>query len=194
METNIQRLQRQQMILKFLGYYTGACDGIWSEKTIAAKRAFEVSGKFSPAYPNHGMPFDFTSKLPSGIMLDYTKPKSGLLTHVDIPTGYYEKLAAELVKVDQVFDPTQNIKAAYDPLMADTVRSQTVEPRRQKVEPVEVIKTAEAVVTENVEQPPEQNKDAGATDNSQVKTAEQLNANRDQNRHHKHPNQNHRPR
>lgn len=194
METNIQRLQRQQMILKFLGYYTGACDGIWSEKTIAAKREFEVSGKFSPAYPNHGLPFDFTSKLPSGIMLDYTKPRSGLLMHVDAPTGYYEKLAAELVKVDHVFDPTQNVKAAYDPLMADTVRSQTVEPRKPKVDTVEVIPPVEKVVEEKVEQPPQQTGSSEVTDNSQLKTAEQLNPNRDQNRHNKHQHQQNRPR
>ena len=124
MEIKRECLQRQQMILKFLGYYQGACDGIWSEKTIAAKRDFEVSGKFHPAYPNNGMPFDPTSKLPSGIMLDFSRPRTGLLIHVDIPQEYYSQLASELVTVDEKvvnFDPNESTAPSYDPLLTQTV-------------------------------------------------------------------------
>lgn len=124
MEIKRECLQRQQMILKFLGYYQGACDGIWSEKTIAAKRDFEVSGKFHPAYPNNGMPFDPASKLPSGIMLDFSRPRTGLLIHVDIPQEYYNQLASELVTVDEKvvnFDPNESTAPSYDPLLTQTV-------------------------------------------------------------------------
>ncbi len=124
MEIKRECLQRQQMILKFLGYYQGACDGIWSEKTIAAKRDFEVSGKFHPAYPNNGMPFDPFSKLPSGIMLDFSKPRSGMLIHVDIEKQYYSQLASELVTVDEKvlnFDPNESSVPSYDPLLTQTV-------------------------------------------------------------------------
>jgi len=124
MEIKKECLQRQQMILKFLGYYQGACDGIWSEKTIAAKRDFEVSGKFHPAYPNNGMPFDPFSKLPSGIMLDFSKPRSGMLIHVDISKEYYAQLEAELVAIDEKanhFDPNEKQVPTYDPLLNQTV-------------------------------------------------------------------------
>lgn len=129
-------LQRQQMILKFLGYYTGKCDGIWSEKTIAAKRDFELSGKFHPAYPNNGMPFDPSSKLPSGIMLDFTKPRSGMLTHVDAPADYFEKLAIELVEVQETVDPNAIHAPIYDPLMNQSMNHSNVDRPVAKAEPV----------------------------------------------------------
>jgi hypothetical protein len=115
-------LQRQQMILKFLGYYQGKCDGIWSAMTIEAKRNFENSGKFHPAYPNNGMPFDPTSKFPSGIMLDFSKPRTGLLIHVDIPEEYYQKFATELVEYDETVDLNESKIPTYDPLLNQTMQ------------------------------------------------------------------------
>lgn len=148
METNVRRLQRQQMVLKFLGYYSGKCDGIWSAKTIAAKRDFELSGKFGPAYPNNGAPFDFTSKLPKGLTLDWNAPRAGLIHHIDIPDGYYDQFKNELVTVTETFDPQAIHAPVYDPLMNETISMQDapkVEREQQVIKPTEVA-TVESVL------------------------------------------------
>lgn len=66
---NKRLIQNQQMVLKALGFYTGKCDGIWSARTIEAKKDFESTPKFKPAYPNNGMPFELGAqdKLPAGL-------------------------------------------------------------------------------------------------------------------------------
>jgi hypothetical protein len=73
LESNKHALARQQMVLTALGYYSGKLDGIWSAKCIEAKREFECSGKFSPALPNRGLPFDPSKPLPTGLFIDMTE-------------------------------------------------------------------------------------------------------------------------
>lgn len=62
-----EELKYQQAVLKHLGFYKGTVDGIWSEKTIAAKQQFEFKREFSPAIPNNGLPFGLSDRLPKGI-------------------------------------------------------------------------------------------------------------------------------
>lgn len=62
-----EELKYQQAVLKHLGFYKGSVDGIWSEKTIAAKQQFEFKREFSPAIPNNGLPFGLSDRLPKGI-------------------------------------------------------------------------------------------------------------------------------
>ena len=70
LETNPKVLQRQQVILAFLGYYEGKLDGIWGKDSINAKKDFEVSGKFAPGLPNRGLPFVNTDSMPKGVFSD----------------------------------------------------------------------------------------------------------------------------
>lgn len=70
LETNPKVLQRQQVILAFLGYYKGKLDGIWGKESINAKKDFEVSGKFAPGLPNRGLPFVNTDSMPKGVFAD----------------------------------------------------------------------------------------------------------------------------
>ncbi len=65
-QTSQDQLKRQQLILKQLGFYRGAVDGIWGPATIAAKKAMERSG-FAPGIPNGGLPFSVSAKLPKGL-------------------------------------------------------------------------------------------------------------------------------
>lgn len=96
-------LQRQQILLKFLGYYHGKCDGIWGPATIAAKRKFELSGKFNPGYPNNGQPFPVDGPFPSGIIRDPLK--RGFITHVDITPEFIKANISELVSHNETVDP-----------------------------------------------------------------------------------------
>lgn len=191
METNVKRLQRQQMVLKFLGYYSGKCDGIWSAKTIAAKREFETSGKFAPAYPNNGAPFDFTSKLPQGLTLDWNAPRSGLIHHLDIPDGYYDQFKNELVFVEQTFDPSAIKAPVYDPLMNDTLNMQaTPKPEAKVVASAQVtqVETTEVITAESKEKEVSQE----GTDGGQPKV--DGNTPNQQRQHQNHNKHNNRPR
>lgn len=102
--TDSRILQRQQIVLKHLGYYHGKCDGIWGPSTTAAKRAFELSGNYNPGYPNNGMPFNHEGPFPKGIMRDYKN--KALITHVDLTDDFIEKCKSELVKHDIKFNPS----------------------------------------------------------------------------------------
>lgn len=101
--TDKRILQRQQMVLKHLGYYHGKCDGIWGPDTIAAKRAFELSGNFNPGYPNNGLPFNQEGPYPIGIMRDYRN--RALITHTDMTEEYLTNHKDDLVKAHAPVDP-----------------------------------------------------------------------------------------
>lgn len=60
--------QQIQVIMTFLGYYDGKCDGIWGPKCIAAKRKWEYEDAFEPAVPTNGNPFTGRDRLPKGLM------------------------------------------------------------------------------------------------------------------------------
>lgn len=78
-----EELKYQQAVLKHLGFYKGAVDGIWSEKTIAAKQQFEFKREFSPAIPNNGLPFGLSDRLPKGIYFKRVG-NSMCLHHADV--------------------------------------------------------------------------------------------------------------
>lgn len=122
MDTHQRVLQRQQMVLKHLGYYRGRCDGIWSRKTITAKRDFELSGKFNPGYPNNGMPFNCDGPFPSGIIRDPLNKH--LIIHVDMDREFIARLEGELVTCTDRFDPEPQADRHADSV--DKTEPQTV--------------------------------------------------------------------
>lgn len=79
MRTTYQRsenqLKRQQEILKALGFYNGAIDGIWGPKSIAAMKTFEAKPEFKPAVPNHGLPLGDQGPYPAGITRDFSQSR-----------------------------------------------------------------------------------------------------------------------
>lgn len=84
------------MLLHVLGYYRGKCDGIWSELSIKAKRAFERDPKFKPGLPNNGMPFEISvrAKFPVGIYVDV---RTGNLAHEKLTSEKISELSSQLV-------------------------------------------------------------------------------------------------
>lgn len=60
--------QQIQVIMTFLGFYDGACDGVWGPKCIAAKRKWEFDDSFEPAVPSNGLPFTGKDRLPKGLI------------------------------------------------------------------------------------------------------------------------------
>lgn len=106
MQTSKEQLERQQLIMKHLGFYNGKLDGVWSRTSIKAKRDWEFSAKFKPAYPNRGLPLNPLQKLPSGVMID---PKNrNLLTHIALTP---ERIAE--LKGDKVM-PVENLSIERD--------------------------------------------------------------------------------
>ncbi len=95
MQINPEQLARQQLIMKHLGFYNGKIDGVWSRTSIKAKREWEYSSAFKPAYPNRGLPLNPIQKLPRGVMLD---PRNrSLLTHIDLTEDRIAELKGEKV-------------------------------------------------------------------------------------------------
>ena len=60
--------QQIQIIMTYLGFYDGACDGVWGPKCIAAKRKWEFDDSFEPAVPSNGLPFTGRDRLPKGLI------------------------------------------------------------------------------------------------------------------------------
>jgi hypothetical protein len=67
MQVTTEELKYQQAVLQHLNFYKGRIDGIWSERTINAKKKFEFDRSFSPALPNNGLPFGLNDRLPKGL-------------------------------------------------------------------------------------------------------------------------------
>lgn len=100
-----ENLERQQLLLKALGFYNGVVNGVWGPDSIEAKKAFEASLQFRPAIPNNGMPFSDTGSLPSGV---YRIGSSGLLHHPaldELLKKQHEEAAAEALKVETPTSP-----------------------------------------------------------------------------------------
>lgn len=70
MQYDEMELRAQQLVLAFLGFYNGAIDGIWSDATIRAMKAFECEDSFLPAVPTFGLPFRLNCRLPKGMYWD----------------------------------------------------------------------------------------------------------------------------
>lgn len=145
-------LQHQQIVLKFLGYYDGRCDGIWGPDSVAAMRRFELSGKFNPGCPKNGQPINNYRKLPAGLYV-YDR-RNNYISHVDMPDGYIKKLLAEFVVYNEKCDPLtcsegNSNSAVYDPLLSATIASNepTVEPTvepKEEAQPEKSTQTASA--------------------------------------------------
>lgn len=135
MDTHQRVLQRQQMVLKHLGYYRGRCDGIWSRKTITAKRDLELSGKFNPGYPNNGMPFNCEGPFPEGIIRDPLNKH--LIIHVNMEREFIARLEGELVTCTDRFDPEPQVDKLANSV--DKPEPQTVAeaPQAESVEPTD---------------------------------------------------------
>lgn len=81
MQTGKAQIERQQLILYVKGFYHGKIDGIWSTKTIEAKKKWEATGRgFTPGLPNNGLPFDNRGPYPKGVTLG----SDGLLTCLEV--------------------------------------------------------------------------------------------------------------
>lgn len=89
MQYTKDKLKAQQMVMFHLGFYKGVIDGIWSDSSIAAKKAFEAHPSFVPSNPNGGLPFGERDRLPRGMVY-----REGLVCHVDLT----EERIAEIEK------------------------------------------------------------------------------------------------
>ena len=67
--------------MQLRGFYNGKIDGIWSDKTIAAKKKWENDRSFAPALPNNGLPFGDRGPYPKGVWIE---PKTKLLSCVEV--------------------------------------------------------------------------------------------------------------
>ncbi len=92
-QSHIKQLLQQQCILKGLGFYTGALDGIWGPKSIAAMRQWESTPSFKPAIPNDGMPLSDREPLPTLVTKKRISGSTAMLLHH--PSIYEEPIAEE---------------------------------------------------------------------------------------------------
>lgn len=97
MQIKKEQLERQQEILKLLGFYQGKVDGIWGPRSIDAKKKFEASNSFAPGIPKNGMPFADFGPYPANITIDHA---TNMLQH---PRLSEQK---EEVKVEVKPEPT----------------------------------------------------------------------------------------
>lgn len=134
-ERNTKALARQQMVLAALGFYSGKFDGVWSKKTIEAKVDYECSGKFSPALPNRGLPFDTAKPLPVGLYVDASIRDFSAISCADFESkrkdleSQLQLMGEALEKDDQPIGPVGVIN-----VMSEEDLNVHVKPE-QKVEP-----------------------------------------------------------
>lgn len=122
MQVKNDELRAQQLVLAFLGFYKGAIDGIWSDASISAMRAFECAESFPPAVPSNGLPFPYGSRLPKGMFWQGRQVN-------------HTKMTAE---------KAAEILAARTKKVVETPKQEEVEAKVETVAPV-----AEPVVTES---------------------------------------------
>lgn len=104
MQTGKVELMAQQVILAFLGFYNGAIDGIWSDASIRAKRAFECDDSYTRGIPSNGLPFTLHDKLPKDLYWD-----KKLLNHRNLtPEKMQEIIKSREKKPTPPPAPTQN--------------------------------------------------------------------------------------
>lgn len=85
--------QQIQVIMTFLGWYDGVCDGVWGPKCIAAKRQWEFDDSFEPAVPSNGLPFTGRDRLPKG--LTYMRGKNLEIVCMKMSAEEKEKILAD---------------------------------------------------------------------------------------------------
>lgn len=104
MQTGKVELMAQQVILAFLGFYNGAIDGIWSDASIRAKRAYECDDSYVRGIPSNGLPFTLNDKLPKDL---YWEKK--LLNHRNLTPEKIQELIKSRTKTPATVPaPTQN--------------------------------------------------------------------------------------
>lgn len=138
-----EELKYQQAVLKHLGFYKGAVDGIWSEKTIAAKQQFEFKREFSPAIPNNGLPFGLSDRLPKGIYFKRIG-NTMCLHHSDIDDSAMANLLGKTQGSVAVREP---VVSNDGPVIEAPVESAVAEP----------VEEAKPQVQQNTQQRPQQN-------------------------------------
>lgn len=103
MQTGKVELMAQQVILAFLGFYNGAIDGIWSDASIRAKRAFECDDAYTRGIPSNGLPFTLHDKLPKDLYWD-----KKLLNHRNLTPEKMQEIIKSREKKPTPPAPTQN--------------------------------------------------------------------------------------
>ena len=142
MQYSKAEMMAQQLVLAFLGFYSGAIDGIWSTATIKAMQAFECDDKFLPAVPTTGYPFANRSRLPKGMYWD-----KNLVAHVKLTP----EMAADLLAKRAPYTPPAPVSA---PVVEAVVETVVEEPVVETPAPVETL--VEAPKTQA--QPQQQNR------------------------------------
>lgn len=106
MQIKKHELQRQQMIMAFLGFYKHKCDGIWGPEAIEAKRLWERDSSYIPALPSNGLPFGDRDPLPKNVIYDRV---SRLITHVNLTDEQIaEYVAAASVTSNKPSEPKED--------------------------------------------------------------------------------------
>ena len=84
MQFETKQLERQQLLLASLKFYSGKIDGLWGPLSIAAKKKYESDTRFLPGIPNNGMPFGSRPPYPAGVSCE---PVTGLLLYDGLDTS-----------------------------------------------------------------------------------------------------------
>ena len=131
-------IKSQQSVMKALGYYDGAVDGIWGPKSLAAKRKWESSGQFAPAVPSHGMPFEEKHGLPSGVK----RTEDGTVTCPNAQPVAADEVVVDPPVVAPVVDPVvENVEASIvvDAQVVSAVTPDTAAAAAAVVDPAAVV-------------------------------------------------------
>lgn len=166
MQIKTEQLLRQQMILRFLGYYKGKLDGIWAGMTIEAKKAFERDKKFAPAFPNNGLPFADKDTYPKGIGYDRA---TRLLTCV----GLSETVIAEYTALQAESNRQYAAVAAKTTSVAEVTP-----PVETPTPPAESVETVTPEQRESVEAVPKQTTTTNAPQHTNKQTNQHHNYNK----------------
>ena len=119
-----QQLATMQAVMRVLGYYDGAVDGVWGPKCVTAIRSWECDDSFDPALPTRGYPITYPSRLPKGLTW---QPGAG--TKIMF-SGLPAEQAAKVKELLEAYTPitSSDIDAALDPAPAAKVEAAKVEP------------------------------------------------------------------
>jgi hypothetical protein len=138
MQISKEKLIAQQLVLFHLGFYRGLIDGIWSSASIEAKKEFEASMLFLPAFPNGGLPFGERDKLPKGMSY-----QNGMIIHKDLSAEKaLEIMNARKVEPKSELTPVKSEVPTVDDIVPDTSPSETsnVEPEQRSDSTVKIHK------------------------------------------------------
>ena len=104
MQHEKKQLMKQQELMKSMGFYYGAVDGIWGPKSIEAKKRFESDATFTPGIPNNGLPFGSRPPYPRGV----TVQAGGLLHHMVMDKPVVAEIVVPEHAPETKFETTQS--------------------------------------------------------------------------------------